>query len=61
MAKNLYYLECISHTGYNTETNLKNKKDKTYISLYPSSAPEIISNKTNTTDNAAYFWQAPEQ
>lgn len=61
MTKNLYYIECVLNTGYDTETGKSSPHRNEYISLYPSSAPEIINKKRNATDNAAYFWQAPEQ
>lgn len=61
MTKNLYYIECVLNTGYDTETVNGTPNRNIYISLYPSSAPEIVNNKANATDNATYFWQAPQQ
>ena len=60
MAKNLYKMECVLHSGYNTETQITGKPSPATIIIYPSSAQEIMDKQTGITDNAEYFWQPPE-
>jgi len=60
MTKNLYCMECVLHSGYNTETQIEGKPSPPTIILYPSSAPEIKDKQKGVTDNAEYFWQSPE-
>lgn len=61
MTKNLYRMECVLRYGYNTETQAEGKSLSPTMTLYPSSAPEIKEKQERTTDNAEYFWQAPQQ
>ena len=60
MAKNLYKMECVLHSGYNTETQIAGKPSPATIMLCPSSAQEIVDKQTGVTNNAEYFWQPPE-
>lgn len=61
MTKNLYRMECVLHSGYNTETQIEGKPSPFTVLLYPSSAPEINDKQAGVTDNAEYFWQSPEK
>ncbi len=61
MTKNLYYLECVLNTGYNTETPMEHKPSNTFIKLYPASAIQAGNAEKEKTDNAQYFWQSPQQ
>ena len=67
MSKNLYHIECISHTGFNTETYIKGHKytpeeyaQHIYIDLRPQNYKSNMadSNKKETTD-CARFWENP--
>lgn len=61
MTKNLYRMECVLHSGYNTETQIEGKPSPFTVMLYPSCAPEINDWQTGVTDNAEYFWQPPDK
>lgn len=65
MSKNLYYVECINHTGFDTETYIQGHKytpeeiaQHTYIDLCPQNYKPDISNKEITTDSKR-FWENP--
>ena len=60
MTKNLYRMECVLHSEYNTETQIEGKSSPATIMLCPSSSLEIKDKQTEVTDNADYFWQSPE-
>jgi len=60
MTKNLYRMECVLHSGYNTETQIEGKVSPATMMLCPSSALEIAEKQTGVTDNAEYFWQSPK-
>jgi hypothetical protein len=61
MTKNLYRMECVLHSGYNTETQIEGKPSPFTVMLYPSCAPEINDWQAGITDNAEYFWQPPDK
>lgn len=59
MAKNLYYLVCVTESRFNPESRYRNTGSK-YVVLVPSDV-EKVSNEWNIqTSDADYFWQAPE-
>lgn len=61
MAKNLYSMECVLNSGYDTESQITGTFSPVTVTLYPSSALNIINKQSGRTDNATYFWQSPQQ
>ncbi len=62
MAKNLYYVTCITTSEYNAETNYEGKKARIYIDLVPSGfVPDKKLRGQYQTSNPSYFWQSPYQ
>lgn len=58
MAKNLYYIECWSRYGFNTESDREHPLS--YITLAPTGTPGSEPDPKNTTINDdRLFWQAP--
>ncbi|MFA6879626.1 MAG: transglutaminase-like domain-containing protein [Bacteroidales bacterium] len=67
MSKNLYHIECISHTGFNTETYIKGHQytpeeyaQHIYMDLCPQNykSNRTGSNEKETTD-CVRFWENP--
>lgn len=61
MAKNLYSMECALKSGYDMESQIAGKFPPITVTLYPSSALNIINKQSGCTNNATYFWQSPQQ
>ncbi len=58
MAKNLYYIECWSRYGFNTESDREHPLS--YITLAPTGTTGSEPDPKNTTINDdRLFWQAP--
>ena len=59
MAKNLYYIECVTENRFNPESRYRYTGSK-YVKLVPLDAQEASNEWTTITHDADYFWQAPE-
>ena len=59
MAKNLYYIECVTENRFNPESRYRDT-GSSYVILVPSDDKEESSERMVFTHDADYFWQAPE-
>ena len=59
MAKNLYYIECVTENRFNPESRYRDT-GSSYVKLVPSDDKEESSERMVFTHDADYFWQAPE-
>ena len=59
MAKNLYYIECITESRFNPESRYRNTGSK-YVELVPSDVEKVSNGWIIQTSDADYFWQSPE-
>jgi hypothetical protein len=59
MAKNLYYIECVTENRFNPESRYRDTGSK-YVKLVPSDVEEVSNERRVITHDADYFWQAPE-
>ena len=59
MAKNLYYIECVTENRFNPESRYRDT-GSSYVKLVPSDEKEESSERMVFTHDADYFWQAPE-
>ena len=59
MAKNLYYIECVTENRFNPESRYRYTGSK-YVKLVPLDAQEASNEWTTITHDTDYFWQAPE-
>lgn len=59
MAKNLYYIECVTENRFNPESRYRNTGAK-YVELVPSDVEKDPNGWMIQTYDADYFWQAPE-
>ena len=59
MAKNLYYLECVTENRFNPESRYRDT-GSSYVKLVPSDEKEESSERMVFTHDADYFWQAPK-
>ena len=59
MAKNLYYLECVTENRFNPESRYRDA-GSSYVQLVPSDDKKESSERMVFTHDADYFWQAPE-
>ena len=59
MAKNLYYIECVTENCFNPESRYRDT-GSSYVKLVPSDDKEESSERMVFTHDADYFWQAPE-
>ena len=59
MAKNLYYIECITESRFNPESRYRNTGSK-YVELVPSDVEKVSNGWIIQTFDADYFWQSPE-
>lgn len=59
MAKNLYYIECVTVNRFNPESRYRNT-GSVYVKLVPSDEEEGSSKREIHTHDVHYFWQAPE-
>lgn len=62
MAKNLYWLNCITHNEFCAEGRYRHNGQR-YLLLVPEgfTSPATVGNSYMLTSDAAYFWQAPEK
>ena len=58
MAKNLYYIECVTENRFNPESPYRDT-GSSYVKLVPSDEKEESSERMVFTHDADYFWQAP--
>lgn len=58
MAKNLYYIECVTENRFNPESRYRDT-GSSYVKLVPSDEKEESSERMVFTHDADYFWQAP--
>ncbi len=59
MAKNLYYIECVTENRFNPESRYRDT-GSIYVKLVPSDEEETSNERMIFTHDADYFWQAPE-
>ncbi|MDN5552828.1 transglutaminase-like domain-containing protein [Prevotella sp.] len=67
MTKNLYHLECINNTGFNTETYIKGTTDTPeyklnhyFVDLCPQGyQPDNKTKKSIVTTDDQHFWESP--
>ena len=59
MAKNLYYIECVTESRFNPESRYRNTGSK-YVELVPSDVEKVSNGWIIQTSDADYFWQSPE-
>ena len=59
MAKNLYYIECVTENRFNPESRYRDTGSK-YVRLVPSDVEETSNERMFFTHDADYFWQVPE-
>jgi len=59
MAKNLYYIECVTENRFNPESRYRDTGSK-YVELMPSDEEETSNERMIYTHDADYFWQEPE-
>jgi hypothetical protein len=59
MAKNLYYIECVTENRFNPESRYRDT-GSIYVKLVPSSEEETSNERRVITHDADYFWQAPK-
>jgi hypothetical protein len=59
MAKNLYYIECVTESRFNPESRYRNTGSK-YVELVPSDVEKVSNGWIIQTYDADYFWQSPE-
>ena len=59
MAKNLYYIECVTENRFNPESRYRDTGSK-YVELVPSDVKKVSNERSIQTHDADYFWQSPE-
>ena len=59
MAKNLYYIECVTESRFNPESRYRNTGSK-YVELVPSDVEKVSNGWIIQTYDTDYFWQSPE-
>jgi len=67
MTKNLYHIECINNTGFNTETYIKGTTDipeyklnHYFVDLCPQGyQPDDSNNNSIVTTDDQHFWESP--
>ena len=59
MAKNLYYIECVTENRFNPESRYRDT-GSVYVKLVPSDVKVDSNEREIVTHDAEYFWRSPE-